>query len=45
MRWEEGIRIDGNLTINKGGRVREVVTEVSAGGGGGREDDDATRRP
>ena len=28
-------RIDGNMTINKGGRLRR-----KAGGGGGREDDD-----
>ena len=28
-------RIDGNITINKGGRRRR-----KAGGGGGREDDD-----
>ena len=33
MRWEEGARIKGNITIIKGRRVREVVTEGNKGGG------------
>jgi hypothetical protein len=32
VRWEEGVRIDGNVTIIKGRRVREVATEGNAGG-------------
>jgi hypothetical protein len=36
VRWEELVRIDGRLIINKGGRVREVSTEGSAGGADGR---------
>ena len=36
VRWEEGVKIDGNITINKGGRRRRKA----GGGGGGREDDD-----
>ncbi len=39
MRWEEGVRIDGNITINKGGRVRELATEGIMGGGGMLTDD------
>jgi len=29
VRWEKLLRIGGNLTINKGGRVLEVATESS----------------
>jgi hypothetical protein len=36
VRWEEGVRIDGNITINKGGRQRRKA----AGRGGKQEDND-----